>query len=144
MIFSCARWCSTVRYVNVAVVLAASLVGCVSIGPVSPVEVSDVKILAGTWKGVVYGYNGAARTDVDMTIQEDGSYQVAARQSIGASHGEGKILIHEGRLIIQGQRGDGVATLMSDAAGRRVILVEMTLFDNSHLSARLWPSPERD
>jgi len=75
MIFSCARWCSTVRYVNVAVVLAASLVGCVSIGPVSPVEVSDVKSLAGTWKGVVYGYGGAARTDVDMTIQEDGSYK---------------------------------------------------------------------
>jgi hypothetical protein len=76
-----------------------------------------------------------------MTIQEDGSYQVAARQLIGASHGEGKILIHEGRLIIQGKRGEGVATLMRDAAGHRVMLVEMTLFDNSHLSARLWPSP---
>jgi hypothetical protein len=49
-----------------------------------------------------------------------------------------------GRLIIQGKRGDGVATLMRDAASRRVMLVEMTLFDNSHLSARLWPSPERD
>jgi len=76
-----------------------------------------------------------------MTIREDGSYLVAARQGIGTSHGEGKILISEGRLIIEGQRGEGVATLMSNPAGKRVMLIEMTLFDNSHLSARLWPSP---
>ncbi len=141
MTFSCARWRSTVRYVNAIVVFAASLVGCASFGPLSPIAVSDVKSLAGSWKGVVYGYGGASRTDVDMTIREDGSYRVAARHGIGTSHGEGKILINEGRLVIQGVRGEGVATLMSNPAGQRVMLVEMTLFDNSNLSARLWPSP---
>jgi hypothetical protein len=38
----------------------------------------------------------------------------------------------------------GIKMVKCDAAGRRVMLVEMTLFDNSHLSARLWPSPDRD
>src|SRR5262245_4503163 len=88
----CARWRSTVPYASAVVVLAASLVGCVSFGPLSTIAVSDVKSLAGSWKGVVYGYGGASRTDVEMTIQEDGSYRVAARHGIGTSHGEGKIL----------------------------------------------------
>ena len=38
MTFSCAPWRWTGPHINVVVVLAASLVGCVSIGPIRPVE----------------------------------------------------------------------------------------------------------
>jgi len=40
---------------TVVIGFVASLPGCASVGPVAPVVVSDVKSVAGTWQGVVYG-----------------------------------------------------------------------------------------
>src|SRR5881409_669450 len=49
-----ARSLWTVLTAAVVVAFAASLIGCASAGPITPVEVSDVKSVAGTWKGTVY------------------------------------------------------------------------------------------
>jgi hypothetical protein len=120
--------------------LAASLVSCASIGPTTSVAVSDVKSLAGKWAGVVYapGYDDGIK--IDMTIREDGSYDVASRQRDPSSSGKGKIVLTDGRLIVEGQRGNGVATLQRGPGGLRILSIEMTLSDNSYLSAELSPS----
>ena len=40
--------------ITVIVGLASSLVGCANLGPVTPVAVSDVNSVSGTWEGIVY------------------------------------------------------------------------------------------
>ena len=117
----------------------ALLVGCATFGPLTPVHVSEVKSVAGTWKGVVYE-SGSEPDQITLTIQEDGSYEVVSRQPIGTSRGKGQIVIREGRLILQGQRGRGVGTLLSSGDGARVMRIEATLSDNRILTAELGPS----
>src|SRR5215475_1377203 len=107
---------------------AASVLGCASAGPLTPVAVSDIKSVAGTWRGVVYT-SGSKPESVELTIREDGSYDVVSLQTIGASRGRGKIVISEGRLIIQGEKGHGTATVLRSRAGDRVMNVEATLND---------------
>jgi hypothetical protein len=113
-----------------------SLVGCASIGPVTPVAISDVRSLSGTWEGTVY-LPGDERNDITVTIHDDGSYDAESRKPLGVSHGEGRIIIRDGRLIIEGQRGRGAGTVLRNSAGDVLMKVEMTLSDNSHLSAEL-------
>jgi len=135
-----ARSLWTVFTAIVVVGVAASLVGCASFGPLTPVAVSDVKSVAGTWKGVVY--QSSSEPDyVTLTIREDGSYDVVSRQTLGASRGKGQIVISDGRLIMQGEKGHGVGRLLSSPDGDRVMNIEATLSDNSILTAKLWPSP---
>jgi len=125
---------------TVIIGFAASLMGCASAGPVTPVVVSDVKSVAGTWKGIVYR-SGFEPEQVVLTIREDGSYDIVAAQQLGTSRGKGTMVVNNGRLVIEGDRGHGVATLLKNPAGDRVMSVEATLSDNSILTAKLWPSP---
>src|SRR5690349_9027229 len=127
----------SVLAVSVIVGFAVSLVGCASIGPVTPVAVSDVKSLSGTWEGTVY-LPGSERDDVTLTIRDDGSYDVLSKRGLGVSTGRGHILISDGRLVIEGERGRGVGTVLRNRAGDVVMKVDMTLSDNSNLSAQLW------
>jgi hypothetical protein len=125
---------------TVIIGFAASLMGCASAGPVTPVVVSDVKSVAGTWKGIVYR-SGFEPEQIVLTIREDGSYDIVAAQQLGTSRGKGTMVVSNGRLVIEGERGRGVATLLKNPAGDRVMSVEATLSDNSILTAKLWPSP---
>jgi len=140
MTSSAARSLWTVLTVTVIVGFAASLVGCASLGPVTPVAVSDVKSVAGTWKGTVY-QSGVAPDYVTLTIREDGSYDLVSAQTVGASRGRGKMVVDGGRLRIEGEKGHGVGTLLRNPGGDLVMNVEATLVDNSVLTAKLWPSP---
>jgi hypothetical protein len=121
----------------VAVGFSVSLVGCASIGPVTPVAVSDVKSLSGTWEGTVY-LPGSERDDVTLTIRDDGSYVVVSKRALGVSSGTGRMVISDGRLVIDGERGRGVGTVLRNPAGDVLMKVDMTLSDNSNLSAELW------
>jgi hypothetical protein len=123
--------------VTVIVGSSVSLVGCASIGPVTPVAVSDVKSLSGTWEGTVY-LPGSERDDVTLTIRDDGSYDVVSKRGVGASTGRGHIVVGDGRLVIEGERGRGAATVLRNAAGNVLMKVDMTLSDNRNLSAQLW------
>ena len=125
--------------VIVVIGLVASLPGCVSVGPIAPVVVSDVKSVAGTWQGVVYE-PGSEPNYVELTIREDGSYDLVSRQAIDESRGRGKIVLSGGRLIMKGERGRGVGTLTRNQAGDLVMNIDATLSDNSTLSAKLWRS----
>jgi hypothetical protein len=118
--------------------LAATMVGCASVGPATPVAVSDIKAVTGTWKGIVYTKSEFEPDYVTLTIRQDGSYDVvSAQESIGVSRGGGKIVINEGRLIIEGEKGRGVGRLLRDPAGNLMMEVEATLSDHSTLLAKL-------
>lgn len=118
------------------IAFAFLLVGCASLGPVTPVAVADLGSVVGTWRGVVYG-SGSEPEYVELTIREDSSFDVVSRQQIGESRGRGRIVISDGRLLLEGQRGHGVGTVSTNAAGDRVMNIEATLSDNSTLSAEL-------
>ena len=130
------------RSILVAIVLAevaASSLGCASAGPVTPVRVSDIKSVAGTWKGVLYR-SGVEPDNVTLTIREDGSYDLVSAQPDGTSRGRGKIVINDGRLLIEGEKGYGTGTLLRNPAGDLVMNVDAVLSDNSTVSAKLWPA----
>ena len=117
---------------------AATLVGCLSTGAFTPVAVSDIGAVTGTWKGIVYPTSEFERESITLTIREDGSYDVvSAQEPIGKSRGRGKIVISEGRVIFEGEKGHGVGTLLRDPAGNLMMEVDATLSDNSTLSATL-------
>ena len=117
---------------------AVTLVGCASFGPITPVAVSDIKEVTGIWKGVVYTKSESEPNYVTLTIREDGSYDViSARELMGTSRGRGKMVVREGRLIIEGERGRGVGRVLRDSAGNLMMEVDGTLSDNSTLSAKL-------
>ena len=126
----------TVLTVTVIVGFAVSLVGCASAGH-SPVAVSDMKSVAGTWKGIVYERSEVEPNYVVLTIREDGSYDVVTDRPHGVSRGKGKIVISEGRLLFEGERGRGVGTLLRSRGGDLIMNVDATLSDNSTLSAEL-------
>ena len=128
------RW--TVLTAAVVLGFTVALAGCASLGPVTPVAVSDLGSVAGTWKGVVYG-PGSEPENVELTIGEDGSYDVVSRQEGFESRGKGKIVLRDGRLLLEGPKGQGVGTVVTNAAGDRVMNIEATLSDNSTLSAKL-------
>jgi len=139
MISNSARSLGAVLTLTVAIGFVASLPGCAGVGPIAPVVVSDLKSVAGTWQGVVYE-PGSEPDNVELTIREDGSYDLVSRQAIGESRGRGKIVLNGGRLIMEGERGHGVVTLMRNQAGDLVMNIDATLSDNSTLSAKLWRS----
>ena len=123
--------------VAVIVGLSVALVGCAIIGPVTPVAVSDIKSVSGTWEGTVC-LPGSERNDVTLTIRDDGSYDVVSKRGLGVSSGKGHIVVSDGRLVIEGERGRGVGTVLRNRAGDVLMKVDMTLSDNSNLSAEVW------
>ena len=119
--------------------VAAALAGCASLGAMTPVALTDIKSVAGKWNGVVYrsGFEGEY---IELTIREDGSYDFLSRQTVGSASGRGKMVVSDGRLVIHGEKGRGVATVLKGPGGDRVMKVDATLSDNSLLSASLSPS----
>ena len=140
MTLSSRRLVCSVLAVTVIVGLSVSLVGCANLGPVTPVAVSDVTSVSGTWEGIVY-LPGSERNDVTLTIRDDGSFDVVSKKILGASRGTGRIVISDGRLLLEGARGlRGVGTVLRNPAGDVLMKIEGTLADNSILSATLWPT----
>lgn len=122
-----------------AVIVSLVLLGCASFGPVTPVAVPDVKAVIGSWKGIVYR-SGFEPDSVALTIHDDGSYDVVSAGPGGTSSGKGKIVVSDGRLLVEGERGRGVGTLLRSPAGDLVLNVDMTLNDNTTLTTKLWRS----
>ena len=135
---SALRSFSAVLTAAVVVAFAASLLGCASYGPATHV-VPDVKSVTGTWKGTVYR-SGFEAESVALAIHDDGSYDVVLAGPSGTSRGSGKILVSDGRLLVEGEKGRGAGTLLRNPAGDLVLNVDMILNDNSTLTAKLWPS----
>src|SRR5262249_3118085 len=122
------------------VAFAAVLAGCASSGSVTPTAVSDVKSLAGKWTGLMYGPAPNQTDQVVMTIGEDGAYEIVTYRTIGEARGRGRIMISDGQLVLQGEKGRGSASVMTRPDGGRVMKVDATLNDNTPMSATLSPA----
>ena len=137
---SALRSFAAVLTATVVVASAASLLGCASYGPATSVAVRDVKSVTATWKGTVYR-SGFEPESVALAIHDDGSYDVVLAGPSGTSRGSGKIVVSDGRVLVEGEKGRGAGTLLRNPAGDLVLNVDMILNDNSTLTAKLWPSP---
>jgi len=133
------RSIAAVLTATVVVASAASLLGCASYGPATRVAVTDAKSLTGTWKGTVYR-SAFEPESVTLAIHDDGSFDVVLTASNGSSRGSGKIVVRDGRLLVEGAKGRGAGMLLRNPDGELVLNVDMILNDNSTLTAKLWPS----
>ena len=79
--------------------------------------VSDLKSVAGTWQGVVYE-PGSEPDNVELTIREDGSYDLVTDGNLlvfflGADQPSHELLLVTGRSLLHGD-ASGAKTLVSN------------------------------
>lgn len=125
--------------------IASWLAACASTGGSSTVvPVSDVKSLAGKWTGVGEGPGSGQQDYVEMTIREDGSYDITTARTIGKAAGNGRITLRDGQVVMQGTHGTGVGSLMRGSGGERVLRVDVKFTGSqsagSSVSANLRPA----
>ena len=110
-----------------ATLMLAMLVlgACASSAPapqLTPVAVTDFKMIAGRWSGHVVGL-ASARDDgdwVEMVIREDGTYEYGISRTIGVMAGKGTFTLQDGKLLMAGDRGQGSLSLL-EGGGTRVL-----------------------
>ena len=106
--------------------IIASLVGCASGGSSTAVPVTDVTSLAGKWAGVANGFGFGQQDYVELSIREDGTYDVTTTRTIGGYAGEGRVTVRDGQLTFQGANSDGIGSLMSGSDGEKVLKVTVS------------------
>jgi hypothetical protein len=118
-----------------------SLVGCASTGPPesSVVPVTDVKTVAGKWAGLSDGPGSSQIDYVELTIRDDSTYEVTTRRQIGTFRSNGKITLSNGQLMMKGEHGTGVATLMTRGS-ERTLRLDTVLQTNMKVAVTLKPS----
>lgn len=121
------------------------LTGCASApppAPATPVAITDFKMVAGTWAGVVRGLAGS-RDDqgdwVEMHIGESGSYDFGAARTIGMLSGKGNLALRDGKLAVEGDRGQATLALFQ-REGKRLLRVDGKLRSGTPLSGELTPA----
>ena len=102
----------------------------------SPVPVTDFKMVAGRWQGLLTGLaSGRDEGDtVRLTIRDDGSYEFGVYRTIGALTGKGTFTLQDGKLRMQGERGQAVYALY-EGNGRQYLRAEGELSSGMPLSA---------
>ena len=122
--------------------LGSSFVGCA--GPTSQtpsveVPLANAGAVAGTWAGTIRR-NPAAEDDwVELTIKDDGSYQVKSFRTIGVLLGRGQLTASGGKLISETPRARATYTLY-EADGKRMLRVDGTLENKVPFSGQLSPA----
>ena len=124
-------------------VLAFVATGCAAGGgasnPGTPVAITDVKMVAGRWDGLMSPETGRERDDfVEVTLREDRTYEAKSSRTIGVMDARGTYQISDGKLLFQGERSTGTGTLW-DKAGERLLTVAVTTNEGLRYSARLSP-----
>ena len=109
-----------------AIGIVASLAGCASGGSSAAVPVTDVKSLAGKWGGVAQGPGSSQQDYVEMSIREDGTYDVTTSRTIGRYAGNGRVTLRDGQLTFEGANSTGVGSLMTGSGGEKVLQVTVS------------------
>jgi len=91
------------------VLLAAAFALSPLAGVAGEKKVSDVKELAGSWRGWVTGEQGDERAN--MTVSADGRYKAS---TISGSTTEGQFYHQDGKLRYRSSRTTGEASLLED------------------------------
>jgi hypothetical protein len=125
------RACRRARRARVGCVLlmmALTAAACTSApsAPATAIPVTDFRMVAGHWSGVVVGLAGPKNDEgdwVDLTIAEDGTYDFGVYRTIGVFAGKGKLTLVDGKLASEGERGRATFTL-SERGGRQYLRAE--------------------
>ena len=134
----------TARAAAVILVTSLILAACSSAPPappLNPVAITDYKMIAGRWSGLVIGL--ASRRDdgdwVDMVIRENGTYEYGIARNIGVMAGQGTFTLQDGKLMMAGDRGQGTFSLL-EGEGTRVLRGSGTLNSGTALRGDLRPA----
>jgi len=121
--------------------VATMLAACAGRGPtdgLTPVPITDFKMVAGNWEGPVSGISAQHDDWVELTITPDGKYDFGAYRTIGVFGGTGTLKLSGGTVQLFGERGSATHTLYQSGA-KRILQVQAVLSDGRQLSATLSP-----
>ena len=125
--------------------VSISLAGCAgstassSQLPSTQVPITSVSAVAGKWAGTVRRDPSTEDDWVDLTIKDDGSYEVRSFRTIGAILGGGRLTVSNGQLTTQTERASSTLTLY-EGEGRRVLKMDGTLRNGVTFSGWLTPA----
>lgn len=139
---------SAVSLVAASMVLGACATSAQSSSPsaVTPVAIADLKSVAGKWEGLGQGpssgsvLGGHSADWVELTIKEDGTYQVRSYREIGVFRGGGTLTLTDNVLHYQSTLSRGVMYLVYDQRGKRVLRLQGQLASGGALSAEFTPA----
>jgi hypothetical protein len=121
--------------------IAILLGACAGTGPtdaLTVVPITDFKMVAGKWGGLVTGISPQHDDWVDVTITPEGKYDFGIYRTVGVFGGTGTFTLRNGKLESRGTRGTATYTLYQSSA-RRVLQIRGALTDGRQVSARLTP-----
>jgi hypothetical protein len=111
-------------------VVFASVAGCASspppAAPATPVAITDYKMVAGKWAGLVKGLAGPRDNPgdwVEMNIAESGAYDFGVARTIGMLTGKGNLTFKDGKLALEGERGEATFALY-EREGKKLLRVD--------------------
>jgi hypothetical protein len=120
------------------------LLGCA--GPESrqlasshPVAVSDFKQVAGKWERLLTPVPRKREDWVELRIKEDGAYHFSSFRMMGEFFGSGTLVLADGKLTTEGDRGRATFTLYESDKGR-MLKVDATLRKGLQYMAELTPA----
>jgi hypothetical protein len=127
------------RLTVLAIVLAACTAGGGTTSSGTPVAITDVKMVAGRWEGLMSPETGRERDDfIEVALRENRTYEAKSSRTVGVIDARGTYQVSDGKLLFQGERSTGTATLW-ERDGRLVLLVAVTTKEGLRYSARLNP-----
>ena len=118
--------------------MLAACAGMGTTGPSTAVPITDFKMVAGKWGGLVTGISPQHDDWVDVTIAPDGKYDFGIYRTVGAFSGTGTFTLSDGKLQARGERGTTSYTLYQSGA-KRTLQVQGVLSDGRQVSAKLNP-----
>lgn len=122
-----------------AIVLTACAAGGGATSLGTPVTITDIKMVAGRWEGLMSPETGRERDDfIEVTLGENRTYEAKSSRTIGVMDARGTYEISDGKLLLRGQRSTGTGTLR-EKDGRHVLTVAVTTNEGLRYSARLSP-----
>jgi len=109
-----------------ALVVVALLSGCAPTGGAtdrgSPVTVTDVRSVAGHWRGLLEVSGRRQEDFVEVTISPDGTYKMQGARTIGELDAQGRVEATGGILQFRGPRATAKGTLYATATQRTLVI----------------------
>jgi len=106
--------------------------------PSTQVPITSVSAVAGKWAGTVRRDPSIDDDWMDLTIKDDGSYEVKSFRTIGAVLGGGRLTVSNGQLVSETERARSTLTLY-EGEGKRVLKIDGTLKNGVTFSGWLTP-----
>jgi hypothetical protein len=122
-------------------VVATSLMGCAASTSQLPsvqVPIASASVIAGKWAGTVRRDPSTDDDWVDLTIKDDGTYEVKSFRQIGALLGTGHLTISGGKMTSETERARATYTLY-EGDGKRALNVDGVLKNGVTFSGWLTP-----